>query len=103
MASQPSNPPRGTSLYDFCQGVIAGIYTVKTGVQKKIDAGEYYDAADWASRYLTEWHPTKNGNLTPQQVAAGSDKKVWWQKNCNGVLQSDETTGLHLSQSFEIR
>lgn len=25
-----------------------------------------------------EWHPTKNGNLTPQQVLPGSSKKVWW-------------------------
>jgi hypothetical protein len=26
-----------------------------------------------------EWHPTKNGSLTPGQVMAGSHKKVWWQ------------------------
>ena len=25
-----------------------------------------------------EWHPTLNGNLKPNQVIAGSDKKVWW-------------------------
>jgi len=25
-----------------------------------------------------EWHPTKNGNLTPEDVTRGSDKKVWW-------------------------
>ena len=25
-----------------------------------------------------EWHPTKNGNLTPQNVTFGSNKKVWW-------------------------
>ena len=25
------------------------------------------------------WHPTKNGELTPGDVTAGSDKKVWWQ------------------------
>lgn len=25
-----------------------------------------------------EWHPTKNGNLTPEDVIAGSHKKVWW-------------------------
>lgn len=24
------------------------------------------------------WHPKKNGNLTPKDVVAGSDKKVWW-------------------------
>jgi hypothetical protein len=26
-----------------------------------------------------EWHPTKNGNLTPYDVTCGSNKKVWWQ------------------------
>jgi hypothetical protein len=25
-----------------------------------------------------EWHPTKNGDLTPDQVRAGSEIKVWW-------------------------
>ena len=26
-----------------------------------------------------QWHPTKNGELTPEDVVAGSNKKVWWQ------------------------
>ena len=25
-----------------------------------------------------EWHPTKNGDLTPDQVTPGSSRKVWW-------------------------
>jgi len=25
-----------------------------------------------------EWHPTKNGDLTPDKVTYGSNKKVWW-------------------------
>ncbi len=25
-----------------------------------------------------EWHPTKNGNLTPKDITSKSDKKVWW-------------------------
>jgi len=25
-----------------------------------------------------EWHPTKNGSLTPYDVSEGSNKKVWW-------------------------
>lgn len=28
---------------------------------------------------LGEWHPTLNGGLSPETVAAGSRKKVWWQ------------------------
>jgi len=27
---------------------------------------------------VKQWHPTKNGNTTPQTVVAGSNKKVWW-------------------------
>lgn len=26
----------------------------------------------------SEWHPVKNGNLTPHDIAYGSGKKVWW-------------------------
>ena len=25
-----------------------------------------------------QWHPTKNGNLRPNQVFAGTNKKIWW-------------------------
>lgn len=25
-----------------------------------------------------QWHPTKNGDLTPMKVTEGSNKKVWW-------------------------
>ena len=25
-----------------------------------------------------QWHPTRNGSLTPRYVTAGSNKKVWW-------------------------
>ena len=27
---------------------------------------------------LREWHPTKNGELKPDEVTHGSKKKVWW-------------------------
>lgn len=36
---------------------------------------------DLASRFPSlakQWHPTKNGALTPDMVAAGSTRKVWW-------------------------
>lgn len=26
----------------------------------------------------SEWHPTKNGDLTPYDVTVGSNKRVWW-------------------------
>ena len=27
---------------------------------------------------IKEWHPTKNGNLSPRNIAQSSMKKVWW-------------------------
>jgi hypothetical protein len=26
----------------------------------------------------TQWHPTRNGDLTPDRVTAGSEIRVWW-------------------------
>jgi rubrerythrin len=27
---------------------------------------------------LAEWHPTRNGSLDPNTIAAGSERKIWW-------------------------
>lgn len=35
-----------------------------------------------------QWHPTKNGDLTPEDVTAGSAKKVWWQCEKGHVWQA---------------
>ncbi|MFC4321331.1 zinc-ribbon domain-containing protein [Litchfieldia salsa] len=32
-----------------------------------------------SSRIAKEWHPTKNGNLIPENISPYSMKKVWWQ------------------------
>ena len=31
-----------------------------------------------APELVPEWHPTKNGNLTPDEVAVATNKNVWW-------------------------
>lgn len=31
-----------------------------------------------APEIAAQWHPTKNGDLTPAQVSSGSNRKVWW-------------------------
>lgn len=36
-----------------------------------------------------EWHPTKNGLLTPDKVMAKSGKKVWWQCKLGHEWQAD--------------
>lgn len=37
------------------------------------------DLASTHPSLSTQWHPTKNGNLTPEKVVSGSMRKVWWQ------------------------
>ena len=29
--------------------------------------------------FAKEWHPIKNGKLTPDDLTAGSAKRIWWQ------------------------
>ena len=45
-------------------------------------AGQYADKTNsLAALYpqlAAEWHPSKNGKLTPDNVTCGSAKKVWW-------------------------
>lgn len=39
----------------------------------------FNDLATMAPSLASEWHPSKNGKLTPTNVTCGSHKKVWWQ------------------------
>ena len=36
----------------------------------------------------SEWHPEKNGNLTPEKVSKASRRKVWWLGKCGHEWQS---------------
>jgi len=45
---------------------------------RKVVAGEN-DLATTHPEIAAQWHPEKNGLLTPQKVVAGTTKKVWWQ------------------------
>ena len=38
----------------------------------------FNDLATTSPAVAAEWHPTKNGTLTPEQVTRGSGKRVWW-------------------------
>ena len=38
----------------------------------------FNDLASKNPRLAAQWHPTKNGTLTPQEVRPGSSRKVWW-------------------------
>lgn len=36
------------------------------------------DLATRSPAVAEQWHPEKNGDLTPDRVAAGSDRRRWW-------------------------
>lgn len=43
---------------------------------KKVSPG--MDLASLYPQLREQWHPVKNGKLTPQQVVPGSHKSLWW-------------------------
>lgn len=45
---------------------------------RKILVG-FNDFATTHPELAKQWHPTKNGSLTPQQVVFGTNRKIWWQ------------------------
>ncbi|MEH7413625.1 zinc-ribbon domain-containing protein, partial [Priestia megaterium] len=34
---------------------------------------------DTNKKIASEWHPTKNGGITPEKITKGYSKTVWWQ------------------------
>ena len=44
---------------------------------RKVAAGEN-DLASQFPAVAAQWHPTKNGTLTPRQVTSSANRKVWW-------------------------
>ena len=39
-----------------------------------------------------QWHPTKNGELTPETITSGSNRKVWWVGECGHEWRTDVRT-----------
>ena len=56
----------------------------------------YNDLATHYPEIAEQWHPTKNGELTPDQVVPGSRKKVWWY-----LPYDDPVTGKHFNFEWE--
>ncbi len=62
---------------------------------KKIWPG-FNDLATTHPKVAAEWHPTKNGDLTPDQVPSGTQQKVWWL-----FPYDDPETGKHFDFEWE--
>ena len=83
------------------QNVIIDLFAflkVEINVDIRLDRHEiieqyasYYDKRSLGVRFpeiASEWHPTKNGTLTPFDVFAGSNEKVWWLGKCGHEWQA---------------
>ncbi|KAI9549645.1 hypothetical protein GHT06_003831 [Daphnia sinensis] len=49
----------------------------RVALANKVDPSESLEAKFPA--IAAEWHPTKNGNLTPKDIHHGNKRPVWWQ------------------------
>lgn len=47
---------------------------------------------------VAQWHPTLNGELTPNKVSAGSGKKVWWLGECTHAWEAQISNRFNGSQ-----
>lgn len=60
-------------------------------VQCPICTNQKLIARDLATRnpgLAAEWHPTRNGDLTPLDVSLRSNKRVWWLGSCGHEWQT---------------
>lgn len=62
-----------TSVYARTQDLTECPYCTN----RKVLAG-FNDLATVQPQLAAQWHPSLNGALTPEQVTAGSKRKVWW-------------------------
>lgn len=60
-----------------------------------VQAG-FNDLATTHPQLAEQWHPTKNGHLTPQMITHGSRKSVWWL-----YPYDDPKSGIHFDFEWE--
>ena len=49
--------------------------------RKKVARGRSRASRYWLSGHtelVAQWHPTKNGILTPEEISYGSGRRIWW-------------------------
>ena len=71
----------------------ASVYCRTEGTGCPICAGKtvlsgFNDLGTINPKLAADWHPTKNGDLTPQDVTAFSRKMVWWLCSCGHEWQT---------------
>ena len=85
-ASTAQSPGSGTPVWWLCSlghEWKAGPHQRVNGAGCPVCSGRtvwqgFNDMATTHPDIAAEWHPTKNGNLSPQDFIAGTNKKFWW-------------------------
>ena len=95
----PYDDPKTKKHFDFEWE--AAVYERTKGngcpyLAKKGSWAGFNDLASKRPKIAAEWHPTKNGDLTPEQVRVSSNKKVWWL-----LPYDDPETGKHFDFEWE--
>ena len=55
----------------------------------------YNDLETTHQHLAKQWHPKKNGDLSPFEVTCGSEKKVWWLGDCGHEWESTVANRVH--------
>jgi hypothetical protein len=64
--------------HEWCTDVYRRSYGGQCPYCRGMHASKDYNLARVKPQLAAQWHPNKNGHLTPSQVTPGSDRKVWW-------------------------
>jgi hypothetical protein len=89
----PYDDPKTGKHFDFVWAVSVYSRVKNKGCPYLSGQAVWPGFNDFATKYpelAKQWHPTKNGNLKSSDVAAHSDKNVWWLYS-----HDDPETGQH--------
>lgn len=78
------------------EGIKIDVLAHRTEIYELMELGQKEDSLKVSHPHLIEeWHPEKNGTLTPEMVTKGSDKVIWWQ--CKNGHTWDDTVSHRVS------
>ena len=77
----PYDDPKTGQHFDFEWSSTISSRNIESGcpfLYGKAVLKEFNDLQTANPELAAQWHPTKNGNLRPEDVSFGSNKRIWW-------------------------
>ena len=80
----PADVVAGTGKKYWFQGLVDGKCFLRSGAQWPFEVRHHYPSerltlAEAAPAVAAQWHPIKNGDVTPVDVTSQTGTKYWWQ------------------------